>query len=289
MASNLQQSQPDRLRSIPTLTRNPTQYSQTPTSNRGMDPSEVLNPSLAIANKSESEFELSIARPVFSDLLTDYNTIKNTDIPPPLWATLDADYCEMVCLPTPAPPQNNRIEGLSSIDTDQYSESAIIKADGTPLRRVPLIRARKHFTIEDEDEDEDNNRIIDAQPIGSLRELKEAAARRRAAKPSPMAIATEEAKARVAAAREARSAQMARIDEWGAAVVQLNRQRDEVVVRIADERSKMLSGGQGKDAARITYRILNAKSEDQSAGTSVELEEDEENARLIQGLAGLDL
>ncbi|KDR76508.1 hypothetical protein GALMADRAFT_246898 [Galerina marginata CBS 339.88] len=236
--------------------------------------------SLAVVTKTESE--RIISQPVFSDLLTDYNTIKNTDIPPPLWATLDADYREMTGLP--APPSLNQIEGpgQSGVVTVRPSDpgSVILKADGTPLRRVPLIRAAKHFTVEDdedEDSDEDTHNAIVTQSLRSLKDLKEAAARRRAAKPSPMAIATDEAKARVAAARKARSEQMARIDEWGDAVGQLNKQRDEEVVRVIVEQRRMLAGfgGQGRVGIGKVDVV-----EDESAGRFVELEEDKENVGL---------
>lgn len=256
-----------------------------PAGNNVPDPSGDLSTALNDLTLT-SPTEKLIAPPELSDLLTDYNTAKNINIPPPLWARLDNDYREMMGLP--AAPELKRVEAAPGLATTSTTTSTqkeenengggvILKADGTPLRRVPQIRANQIYPTDiddDEEEDEEAHQALVVAVHKSIAELKAKAASRRAKKPSPMAIATDEAKARVAAAREARSAQLAKIEEWDKAMDELNRQRDEEVLRVMDEQKRISEGGgRPKVDLMLEYQKLQERNRNANQISKIDDEE----------------
>ena len=206
--------------------------------------------------------ERLIAPPPHSDLLTDFNTIKNINIPPPVWANLDKEYRDMMGLPAPA--ELNLIEGGGVV---------ILKADGTPLQRLPPTRK---IPVEDYDDDEDEetqaarHKMIVIRPNGRLAEMKAAAARRRGLNPNPLALATDERKERVAAAREEGHGELRAIEEWDNAVNALNKQRDDEVVRIIEEQRRLGSGSAREDM-KIEYRAPEVGHSGEDDGRFVEI------------------
>lgn len=177
----------------------------------------------------------------------------------------------------PAPDEVKQIE--------MENGTTLLKADGTPLRRVPLIRAHKDIDISsDEDEPDDETQgstaltkttLFRPLPVGQLAKIKAEAAARRAANPSPMAIATEEAKARVSAAREMRDKQLEKIEEWDQAMDQLNRQRDEMVMEVM-EKQKMLGSenSPGNDAMiKAAVVAFEGNGREENEGRIVEVDD----------------
>ncbi|KAG8872916.1 hypothetical protein FRB97_007256, partial [Tulasnella sp. 331] len=198
-------------------------------------PSEPRTP--ASENEKLKEAYIDIAAPVHSDLLTDYNTVRNTDIPAPLWARLDDDYREWKGIE--ATPEDLKFKLAVTNLGDGEGDGVLRASDGRPLRRIPIVRAIKNWEgsdEEDDEEDEDDKQVYTGPPIQSLKLLKEAAAKKRETNPSNLTIAMKKTEARVEAAREAKSEELEKIEKWDNAVRMLNMQRDMVVL----ERMKAL-------------------------------------------------
>ncbi|KAG9001499.1 hypothetical protein FRB94_006559 [Tulasnella sp. JGI-2019a] len=195
--------------------------------------------------KPLEEGYIDIPAPDHTDLLTDYNTIQNTDIPAPLWARLDNEYCEWKGIE--ASPERPKL-ALEGSANSVGGDGILCTSDGRPLKRVPAIRAIKEWEESDEDEDDDGSKqIFIPSPPQPLKALKEAAAKRRETNPSSLTVAVKEAEARIEAARKARSEQLEKIEKWDKAIKMLNKQKDLVVV----ERMKALEANKEAEPMMI--------------------------------------
>ncbi|KAG9008819.1 hypothetical protein FRB94_012916 [Tulasnella sp. JGI-2019a] len=113
---------------------------------------------------------IDIPAPDHTDLLTDYNTIQNTDIPAPLWARLDNEYCEWKGIE--ASPERPKL-ALEGSANSVVGDGILRTSDGRPLKRVHAIRAIKEWEESDEDEDDDGSKqVFIPSPLQSLKARK---------------------------------------------------------------------------------------------------------------------
>ena len=142
------------------------------------------NSSTSVVVKIEQSTDVfEVSQPALSDLLTDYNTLKNRDIPAPIWACLDDGYREMLGIlpasPRPALPPSVSLplndpydrhgflsEGAEVL-TSSGGDNTFRADDGRPLRRVPQVRAQDWPS--DEEEADDLARAISADSFATLK------------------------------------------------------------------------------------------------------------------------
>lgn len=124
------------------------------------------------------------------------------------------------------------------IDARSSEQGVVLKADGSILHRMPLIRANRNLNTSSDEEDENishnsssrTQNVVSYSALNQVTELKALAEARRTSKPSPMAIATEEARDRLLKAQETGSSELETIKAWDLANDQLNKQRDDMII-----------------------------------------------------------